>query len=373
MYQLPRPAFSHAASPRFSGMIALLAAIVLIVAPFALGDVPSNRTRTVTQLGKGIYEIRHADAPDTFPQGNTTVVIGDRSVLVVDSCLLPSSAREDIEQIRKWTSKPVTWLVNTHWHFDHTLGNATYAEAFPGIQIVAQRATHKMIAGFNPGAVLRYPRRAERFKKVLESGKQPDGSPLTDALRRDYERALAGLAPVVAEFRGASQLEPNVVFDRELDIDLGNRPVQIMFLGPGNTAGDTVVYLPREKIAAAGDLLDHPIPYFFGGFFPVEFSRTLQALAKMDIETIVPGHGEVLHGMDYVQLVIGLLDAVNHEVEKELNEGKSLDEVQAALPGAIDLKGWRQKFAGTDREDMDSFDTSVENLIKVAFNEIRMR
>src|SRR4030088_2773638 len=86
---------------------------------WAGADSSTTTQRAVTQLANGIYEIRHPDAPDTFPQGNTTVIIGEKSVMVIDSCLLPSSAREDVEQIRKWTDKPVTYLLNTHWHFDH--------------------------------------------------------------------------------------------------------------------------------------------------------------------------------------------------------------------------------------------------------------
>ena len=123
-------------------------------------------------------------------------------MLVVDSCLLPSSAREDIDQIRKWTNKPVSFLVNTHWHFDHTLGNGTYAAAFPSIQIIAQKATWKTIADFNQGAVVRYPTRARSIQEDPETGKNADGKPLSDGERKDYEHALAGLGPVVAEFNG---------------------------------------------------------------------------------------------------------------------------------------------------------------------------
>src|SRR6476646_2523 len=108
----------------------MLSILLIGTAAFpALADSIATHERTVTKLAEGIYEIRHPDAPDTFPQGNTTVIVGDRGVFVVDSCLLPSSAREDITQIKKWTDKPVMFLLHTHWHFDHTLGNATYAAA----------------------------------------------------------------------------------------------------------------------------------------------------------------------------------------------------------------------------------------------------
>lgn len=239
----------------------LLLLVTFLASTFVAADSVATKERTVTKLAEGIYAIRHPDSPDTFPQSNTTVIIGEKSVLVVDSCLLPSTTREDIAQIRKWTNKPVTYLLNTHWHFDHTLGNAVYAAAFPAVQIIAQTATLKTIADFNPGAVLRYPNRAERFKKVLDSGKNPDGTPLTAADRLDYERSLAGLGPTVAELKNAAQLVPNVSFDHELNIDLGDRLVEIRHLGRGNTAGDTIVYLPKEKILIMGDLVDHPVPY----------------------------------------------------------------------------------------------------------------
>jgi glyoxylase-like metal-dependent hydrolase (beta-lactamase superfamily II) len=353
--------------------IAPPALIVVFLGIAALhADSAITTQRTVTQLAEGIHEIRHPDAPDTFPQGNTTVIIGERGVLVVDSCLLPSSARKDIEQIRRWTKKPVLYLVNTHWHFDHTLGNATYAAAFPAIQIVAQAATRKVIADFNPGAVARYPDRAERFKKILDSGKNPDGQPLTEGERRDYQRALAGLAPVVAEMKDTVQLVPNVTFARELDIDLGNRLIQLRFLGPGNTAGDTIVYLPQEKILITGDLLDHPVPYFFGGL-PVDFPRTLQTMAELDADTIIPGHGDILRSKNYIYEVIDLLNAVNREVEQEVNSGRTLEEVQQAVPQELDAAAWRRKFAGDNAEDGDFFDQSFAALIKATYNQVRMR
>ena len=286
--------------------------------------------------------------------------------------LLPSTAREDVAQIRRWTSKPVAWLVNTHWHFDHTLGNAVYADAFPGIQIVAQAATRKTIADFNPGAVARYPGRAERFRKVLDSGKNPDGTPLSAAERKDYERSLVGLDSGRRrdEGRGAARAERR--FDRELTIDLGNRPVRIRFLGRGNTAGDTIVYLPDEKILATGDLVDHPVPYFFGGF-PVDEVATLRALAEIDARLIVPGHGDVLKDKSYLLQMIALLEAVNSGIEREINAGKTLAEVQDSFPKALDVKTWKERFAGANAEDGDFFDETFAGLVKASYEQLHAR
>ncbi|HEX3323191.1 MAG TPA: MBL fold metallo-hydrolase [Terriglobales bacterium] len=340
--------------------------------PLLRSDTTTTKERTITKLSENIYEIRHPDAPDTFPQGNTTVIIGDQSVLVVDSCLLPSAARQDIEQIRQWTKKPVTYLVNTHWHFDHTLGNQMYAQAFPGIQIIAQKQTQKIIADFNPGAVARYPTREQRFKKILADGKATDGHTLSEDEKHEYEQALAGLAPVIAEMKTTSQLVPNVTFDRELTIDLGNRPVELKFIGRGNTLGDTVVYLPKDKIVLTGDLVDHPAPYLFGGF-PVEQVETLKKLTELDAQTIVPGHGDVLHAKIYIHLLIDFLTAVNTAIEKEVNDGKTLEEVQQSIPKSFDLKTWKQKFVGDDTDDGSFFDQTFAGLVKASYNEIKTR
>ena len=350
--------------------IPLLASALFALA--ARGDTANTTSRTFREVGAGIYEIRHPDAPDGFPQGNTTVIVGERAVLVVDSCLLASSARQDVEQIRRWTQKPVAWLVNTHWHFDHTLGNAVYAAAFPGLQIVAHAETKKMIERFNPGAVRRYPARQQRFQRMLDSGKDQDGKPLSAALRADLGKALAGLAPVAAEMKDAVQVPPTVAFDGDLAIDLGDREARIRFMGRGNTAGDTVVYLPKEKLLVAGDLLDHPIPYFFGGF-PVDLVGTLRRIGNLEINTIIPGHGEVLSGKAYLARVVEMVSAVNAEVEKELDAGLTKDEVLETAPKNLDVARWRRLFAGEDAENGDAFDASFAGLVKTACNQISVR
>ena len=351
---------------------ALVAALLFSAAAPLMAASVKTTERSVIDLVNGVHVIRHPDAPDGFPQGNTTVVIGERGVLVVDSCLLPSSTRQDIEQIRRWTKKPVLYLVNTHWHFDHTLGNRTYAEAFPGLSIIAHAETRRIIGANNPGAMARYPKRVERFRERLQSGKTADGKPMTDSDRKDYEDAIAGIGPVVEEMSKTTQRTPDIGFRDQLDVDLGDRRVEIRWLGRGNTVGDTVVFLPDESILAAGDLVVHPVPYLFGGF-PVDFVTTLKALLGLRARTIVPGHGEIQRDTVYVERLIELQDTVNREMEKEINDGLTLEEAQAKAPEAVDQAAWRRRFAGDNEEDGSTFDSTFAALVKASYTQIKMR
>src|SRR5215218_8342608 len=279
-----------------------LALAILIIAPASFAGISSfdsgkTLARTVVKLADGIYTIRHKDAPDTFPQGNTTVIIGDREVLVVNSCYLPSSAREDIAEIRKWTNKPVRYLVNTHWHFDHTMGNGTYWDSFPGLNIIAHVETARQSAGYNPGWFERFPRRGDRLKQILDAGKDGNGKVLSEGERKEYADAIAGIAPVQEEFKSIIDRNPNLTFESEMRIDLGNREVRVMHLGRGNTAGDAIIFLPKEKIIMTGDLVVHPVPYMFGGY-PVEFGATLHKLDQLNFDTMIPGHGDVMRTVE---------------------------------------------------------------------------
>jgi cyclase len=360
--------FGRSVVRRLSSFIVLLIALLLVIwliAPLSLlADSVGNNQRTVTKLAEGVYEIRHKDAPDHFPQGNTVVIIGDTGVLVVDSCYLPSSAREDIAQIRQWTTKPIRYLLNTHWHNDHNQGNTAYADAFPAITIIAQTETAKLIALRVASYLSEYPHRLETFQREVDTGKSPSGTSLTEDEKQDLRNAIAGGKAandaVSAEFRDLKVKVPDVTFDHELDIDLGNRKVQLKYLGRGNTVGDAIAYLPKEKILIAGDLVDSPVPYLGGGF-PIEQVATLKRMVELDFETLVPGHGGVLKGNGFVQQEIELIEAVIAAMNQEIGRtsaspDKRFDEIKKAVEQNVGMNTWRQKFAGDDPRDRDFFE-----------------
>lgn len=356
----------------------LLAWLLVLAAGAAGADSVTTRRTEVHTLAPGVHMIRHADPTADFPDGNTTVVIGQRGVLVVDTGYLPSTARADIERIRAWTDKPVRWVVNTHWHNDHVGGNAAYLAAFPGAEVIAHRETRTLMELRIRSYVVRFVaddtafgRQRAQQRRMLDSGVDEQGAPLADARRAELADTLARDARAVEEFRRFVYQGPTLTFDDALTIDLGDREAQLRHLGRGNTAGDVVVVLPRERILIAGDLVDHPVPYAFGGY-PSDWSRTLKRLAQIEVDMIVPGHGELLRGSAYLQRLIALLDSLIARTTALLGERGSALTLEV-LKREIDLAAWRRELAGDDADSQAFFDASMASLLGLVLAEAKAR
>ncbi len=333
---------------------------------FAAAPGNAQAGRKVTRLAEGVYEIEHG--PNT-ESGNTTVIIGDRQVFVVDTCFLPSAAREDIAQIRHWTDKPVTFVLNTHFHNDHNFGNRIYLDAFPALTIIAHVVTKKEMDMFGPSSAVRYQRDGAMLQQMLDTGKSNDGQTLSPDDIKQVKDALARHAQALAELTPVKFQSATLTFDHDFTIDLGNREVQVKFLGRGNTGGDAVVYLPKEKIVVAGDLVDYPIPNTYDGY-PSEWIQTLQNLAALDASTIVPGHGTILHDNAYIFLLRDLMKSAIAQMDAKLAQtGPAMFQTLDQLKGAVNLAPFRERFAGKSKGLAAAFDDMAANLIKCVYEE----
>jgi len=327
----------------------------------------------VTTLADGVYEIQHHNGLDAFVGGNTTVIVGDRQVFVVDTPFLPSEAREDIAQTRQWTDKPVTFLLDTHFHNDHNLGNRSYVDAFPALTIIAHAETKKDMDLFGPGSVTLVDRNTAKYQRMLDSGKTPDGRSLAEDDKAELRKILAHRRQVADEIRKVEYQGATLTFEHDFAVDLGHREVQIKFLGRGNTAGDAVVYLPNERIAMAGDLVVHPIPYIYDGY-PSEWSRTMRRLAGLDAGVIVPGHGPIMRDGTYVTLVAELLDSAVAQVNEALRKsGPALFGSVDDIKGNVDLTPFRKRFAESDGNLSAAFDRASDELVRLVFREASLR
>jgi len=348
--------------------------LVLACSPLAADSVYSPE-RQITKLADGIYTIRHKDPFPGWVNGNTTVIIGTREVFVVDSCQMPSAAREDIAQIRKWSDKPVRYLLTTHWHTDHNGGNNEYAKAFPSVAIIARPETRVMMDGASSQIATSWTKDATASQAALTqrlaSGKTTDGKPLTDAQTANLRERLDLLTRILEEAKTFVYQAPTMTFDRELRIDIGGREIEVKYLGRANTGGDALVYLPQEQILITGDTVVHPVPYAFDGY-PAEWIQTLQAMAQLQVKTIVPGHGEVLHDKTFIYQLIDLMKSILGQVSEQLrkNPEVTLEQVKKSL----DLKTFRKLIGGDDPANGAFFDTSIgSSFVELAYHELKQR
>jgi cyclase len=358
---------AHSCDHAFLRLFAVSLIALLVCAGPLYGD---GNERQVTKIAEGVYAIQHAKRNTS---GNTTVIIGDREVFVVDSGYFPSVAREDIAQIRQWTNKPVGYLLNTHFHNDHNNGNRTYLDAFPTLAIVAQEETKRDMDLIQPGNIERGPKEYATAVAAYKQGKDTDGRALSEDEKKQVQELIPFLEQSEAEFKTIIYQSPTLTFRDKLDIDLGNREVQVKFLGRGNTAGDAIVYLPKEKIIVAGDLLVKPLPYPYDGY-PSEWVQTLHRMAELDATTIVPGHGPIMHDKAYLNLVADLMQSSLDQVRARIRQlgfpgAHTLDEVK----GSVDLTSFRAKFAGDDKGLQAQFDDMVASLVKITFSEAAQR
>jgi cyclase len=336
--------------------------------------VCEEASRKVTKLAEGVYAIEHpGHRHDGLFSGNTTVIIGTRQVLVVDSAYLPSVTHEDIAQILKWTDKPVTFVLNTHFHNDHNLGNSVYMESYPAVTILAHAETKKSMDMFGPGSSNREERMNARLQNMLEQGKGPDGQALSADDRAYVKDVLEKRLPFTEEIKKTRYQSATMTFDHDISIDVGDREVQVKFLGRGNTAGDAVAYLPKERILVTGDLVGAPIPMANDGY-PSEWIQTLQNLGQLDADKIVPGHGPVLYDKTQILLFRDLLKSAEEQMNARLVQlGPAMSRKLDDVKGSIDLKPFRERFIGKNADLEEDWDEFTNGLIKTMFEEASLR
>jgi glyoxylase-like metal-dependent hydrolase (beta-lactamase superfamily II) len=296
-----------------------------------------DSTARVERIADGVYAIIHDDATDQWPHGNTGVIVGSSGVLVVDACYLPSRARADIALIRRLTDKPVRYLVNTHWHFDHNNGGSEYLAAYPGIQIVSERemadwiplnATYWSRLSSRPDS----PRRAAltALEREVSSGSDSTGRRLTDDERRKKAGAVAQRKAELAELATLKPVAPTFRFEGTLTLDVG-RQVVLRDRGKANSPHDVTIWLPADSVLFTGDIVvQSPLPYV-GASWPVPWIGVLEDIEREPARTVVPGHGPVMHDMRYVRQVRALLEASNAAARAAALDGHPLDWLQDSV------------------------------------------
>ena len=228
----------------------------------------------------------HAYAYTAEGDPNTGVIIGDNAVMVIDTQATPVMAQDVIRRIREVTDKPIQYVVLSHYHAVRVLG----ASAYQAEHIIASQDTYDLIV-----------ERGEA-DKASEIGRFP-------RLFRAVESVPPGLT------------WPTITFTGKMTIWLGKLEVQLLQLGRGHTKGDTVAWLPQEKILFSGDLVEFDATPYAGDAYFRDWPRTLDNIAALQPEKLVPGRGAALVTPEQVQAGLAGTRAFISDVYACVQEG----------------------------------------------------
>ena len=241
----------------------------------------------------------HAYAYTAEGDPNTGIIIGDDSVMVLDTQATPIMAQDVIRRIREVTDKPIKYVVLSHYHAVRVLGASAYMQE-GGEQIISSQDTYDMIV------------ERGQFDKDSEIGRFP-------RLFRNVESVPPGLT------------WPTITFNGKMTIWMGKLEVQLLQLGRGHTKGDIVAWLPSEKVLFSGDLVEFDATPYAGDAYFKDWPQTLANIAALKPEKLVPGRGAALQNAGQVQAGLkGTQDFVRdlyESVSACASEGKDLRQV----------------------------------------------
>jgi glyoxylase-like metal-dependent hydrolase (beta-lactamase superfamily II) len=293
----------------------------------------------IQKVAEGVY---FAFArPQVLLNCNAAIFVKSADVLVVDAHSKPSAAAAMIAQIKQQvTPKPVRYLVNTHFHWDHIQGDAGYRDAFgKDLKVVASDATKKLEQQFSQARLREsldphghvtspphVPALLDEARQQLSAATSPEQkAQLAEQIRQleSYEREIRDFAPVL----------PTVTFAKTYVIKDKAHDLHVEFHGRAHTAGDVVVFCPQKRVVATGDMIQGALPYMADSY-PAEWPKTMDSVAKLDFDFVAGGHGTVAHGKQRLTSQRNYIDELATRVEAGKKAGKSLSEVQKSIPVA---------------------------------------
>ena len=273
---------------------------LMVLAGVALGgSQAAAQTPTVKQVASDVYFFFD------FNGSNAVFLVTDDGVLLIDTRTHPREGRDLLERIRKVTDKPVKWVINSHFHGDHHMGNSVFKDL--GATFVAQEETARIMQRVQPKEMAR---RVEGFRS------------------RGYDPADVKL------------VLPDVTFDSKMTIRLGGREVRLFYLGPGQQAGDTFVQFPHARLLfTPGAFAKHSMPNMLFTPSVDNWIKLLDQVAAMDVDAILPAHGDIATRADVKELAAMLADEYA-TVKDAVNRGVSLDQATTTLTFP-QYKDWR--------------------------------
>lgn len=320
----------------------------------------------IEAIGPGAWAALQPDER-RFNDCNSLIVAAQDFVIVVDAQENADDVRAIIEFAQSEIHKPIRYLVNTHWHSDHTQGNSIYRATFGDDLIIIGHRSHlediaNRAAPYVHERVANIRKTLPAAREQLASGVKRDGTKFSsDELAA--ERVRVEQAEAWADANENVQFTlPSITIEEPYAVDAGAASFTVYPLR-GHTRGDLIVHFAELGLLATGDLVDE-MP-FSGHGYPEEWIGALQAIDALPAGTLLPGHGKLLHDRTLLKKLDSYFTSLTSQVTALVAEGKDLQTVQAE----VDLSESRHLLAGEDATAGRFFDQVQMDAIQRSFAE----
>lgn len=340
--------------------IVLFAALLLCAVPsFAqIGEIPIGAQgspaadigyfQIVRPVTKGVWLLTEPKF-QLQPIGNVTVIEQRDGLVLVDAGGSPGSGRRIVAMVKSLSSKPVKAVIITQWHGDKPQGLTEILKEWPNARTIATATTQAHLADpktmNTPGAP--DAKRNAYFQRVVQDQidymQKAEAKAATESERQGYDTAIRMLRQYRPDMDGALTIPTKEGFTDHLMLSDPERPAEAMFLGRANTDGDAVVWLPKQKILVAGEIVILPFPYGFGSY-PSDWLATLGKLRAIPFRTLIPGHGMPQTDRAQIDRIERTLKDVRAQVAPLAAQGLTLEQVRAK----VDLGADAKLFVGSD-------------------------
>jgi glyoxylase-like metal-dependent hydrolase (beta-lactamase superfamily II) len=280
----------------------------------------------IQKVADGVYfALAH---PQALTNCNAAIFVNAQDVLVVDAHSKPSAAASLIAQIKKEvTPKPVRYLVDTHFHWDHTQGDAAYKATGNKVEIIASETTKQLLA---QNARNRLKESLDGVPKIIDTLQARLAKASSAAQKNFFQEQIRLAQAYQAEMKSFTPELPDITFAKEHVIKDKAHDLHIQFHGRAHTAGDVAVFCPQQRVVATGDAIIGFLPNIADGY-PRDWPGTISSIGGLSAGHILPGHGTVQSGHDRANQLKNYIEELTAMVDTGKKAGKSLAELQKSI------------------------------------------
>jgi cyclase len=286
----------------------------------------NGRLFEIQRVADGVYcALAH---PQVITNCNAAIFVNSQYVVVVDAHSKPSAAASLIAQIKKEiTPKPVRYLVNTHFHYDHTQGDPAYRAGGAKVEIIASEATKQLL---EQNARSRLKDSMDGIPQIIDGLQARLANAPAPAQKEYYRDQIRQAEAYLAEMKNYTPEIPDITFAQSHVIQDRAHDLHIEFHGRAHTAGDVVVFCPQKRAVATGDAIIGFLPNIADGY-PREWPRTIDSIGELAANRVLPGHGGVQFNHDRMIQMRNYIEELTELVAMGKKAGKPLAELQQTI------------------------------------------